>query len=155
MGHDQAACSEIIQAGLQWDGTGATTGRCATLLYSAVGVSLVSAVFTDYLHAHLFALCLVWSLDVPQLQLSDRAGEAAFQLAQLYKEEPASTPMQTDNTPSQGHGDAEGDHDGFNFAWEEQEELLPPELTHLWKRSVKSTHRLGLRAVLEQVPRWA
>lgn len=83
LGPDRAQAADAISAGMHWTGVGCTAGRCATLLSSAVSLAMVSANFSDYLHAHPFALCMLWALDVPQLQLGDKASEASFQLLQL------------------------------------------------------------------------
>ena len=114
---DSDLASRILQAGLQWNGSDYTTGRCATTLYNATGVSLVTAKFADYLGAHLFELFLLWGLEVLQLELPDRASEAAFQLVQIYQT--GGKPLQNvpqdmvmDIQPNQEEGEDKEDIEG-------------------------------------------
>ena len=76
--------NEILRAGQAWSGSGCTTGYCSKTLFGATGVTLVSAQFADYIGAFLYSLCLHWSLEVLQLDLPDKAAEAAFALSQAY-----------------------------------------------------------------------
>ena len=155
---DSELVSRILQAGQQWDGSGQTTGRCATALYSTTGVSLVTKRFPDYLGAHLFALCLLWGLEVLQLDLPDRASEAAFALAQVYQQGPQGTQggqgMLLDASPEEEFEEAE-EEEQVVFPWEEPEETLPAELKVLWERSEGGSKSLDLRRLLEELPRWS
>ena len=52
-----------------------------------MGAALVSSELSDHKKAFLFALVLCWDYDVGCLDLSDRASEAAFNLAQMLSGE--------------------------------------------------------------------
>ena len=54
------------------------------LSLGVTGVPLVSADFAQYKNSFLFALSLFWEVDVPKMDLSDRASEAAFGLAAVF-----------------------------------------------------------------------
>ena len=70
--------TELLKAGACWNGSGWNTGKASKQLYDLLGVSLITADFSQYKNSFLYALALLWSVDVPQLELCDRAGEAAF-----------------------------------------------------------------------------
>ena len=88
LGGDTDLAGKVLQAVVTWSGTVYTTGRCASGLYNVTGVSLVSSTFTDYSGVIIFALCLVWGLDVLQLNLEPRVADAAFALGQAYQAVP-------------------------------------------------------------------
>ena len=73
----------------------------------------------------LFAVCLYWEFDVPQLELSDRASEAAFGLCTAFTGEP--TKMKEEEVREAVEGEADA------MDWDEKEVPLPPELAFMWK----------------------
>jgi hypothetical protein len=81
---DVEGATAILQAGMAWNGQGWTTGTASRKLWTASGVTLVSSNFSDYINAHLFALCLLWGLEVAQLDLPQKTAEAAFELLAPY-----------------------------------------------------------------------
>ena len=86
---------QIIEAGVKWTSAdGWTTSRASQRLYQLTGVPLVTNNMTEYKHAWLYALTMVWAVDVETLLLSDRAAEAAFGLAAVLGGEVALPPQQ-------------------------------------------------------------
>jgi hypothetical protein len=84
--------------------------------------------------------------------------DAAFALGQVYQA--ALVPQQANTAPmvvdrQVGVTPKEELEEDFVFPWEEQEETLPGELAHLWSRAEAGTKRLDLKALLEDLPRWA
>ena len=124
---DGDRATAILQCGMAWNGQGWTTGTASRKLWNAAGVTLVSSNFSDYINAHLFALCLLWGLDVHQLDLPQRTAEAAFALLAPY------TPMSQGGPPGapppeyveQVQDMEEEDDEDSSFPWDEQEEGLP------------------------------
>ena len=84
---NKETAQSILTAGLAWQGGGWTTSLAARALWQACGVPLVSAEFTSYRSAWLFALAQVWQLEVLAATLVDRAAEAAFHLSGLIDDE--------------------------------------------------------------------
>ena len=58
-------------------------------LFELTGVPLVRADFSQYRTSFLFALSLFWEVDVPKMDLSDRASETAFSLASMFAQDPS------------------------------------------------------------------
>ena len=147
IGADVSVAEQLCRAGQSWTGAGLATGTCSKLLYEVTGVTLVSANFADYRDAFLFSLTLWFGLEVLQLDLTEKAAEASFVLAQRYAE---------GNAPGvAGAPEREDEEAGAAYPWDEPEVDLPHDLKTLWDRAVTGTKRLDLRAVLEQVPRWS
>ena len=149
LGEDPQKFQQVLHAGQQWNGEGCTTGFCSKKLFQTASVTLVSSDFADYRNAFLYSLCLLWSLDVLQLTLADKAAEAAFQLFQLYN-------LQEDNGQAMAidSPEIEEEDEEHTFSWEEPEYHLPKELARLWQRSEAGSRRLDLKQVLEMLPRW-
>ena len=83
MDADKAAA--LLKEGANWTGLGWNTGRASKRLHDLVGVPLVSADFNQYKYSFLYALAMLWSIEVPTMELSDRASEAAFALVSLFQ----------------------------------------------------------------------
>jgi hypothetical protein len=75
-----------LAAGVRWSGGGWNTTRAAKELRAISGISLVSASWLEYQMSFLFSLALVRGIEVVQLELSERAGECAFRLAEVWGE---------------------------------------------------------------------
>ena len=65
-------------------GTSWNTTRAAMALRSLTGVALVTGQFTEYLRCFLYSLALTDGVDVATLELTERAGDASFHLAELW-----------------------------------------------------------------------
>ena len=84
-GVEKDKAAEVLRAGASWNGTGWNTGRASKQLHELVGVPLVTSDLVNYQNAFLYALALLWEVEVPQLELSDRAAQAAFALATFFQ----------------------------------------------------------------------
>ena len=111
-------------------------------------VPLVSADFRQYLNSFLYSLALLWEVDTPLIELSNRASEAAFGLATVFSED----------QPPEGEFPEEGsegeEHAGMVMEWDEPLMSLPPELTYLWTGANTGDRQLNLAQVLVGVPRF-
>ena len=109
---------------------------------------LVSADFRQYLNSFLYSLALLWEVDTPLIELSDRASEAAFGLATVFSED----------QPPKGEFPEEGsegeEHADMVMEWDEPLMSLPPELTYLWTGANTGDRRLNLAQVLVGAPRF-
>lgn len=152
---DKDSAVELIKAGGSWSGSGWNTGRASKHLFDLVGVPLVSSNFLEYRNAFLYSLAVVWSVDVPQMELSDRAAQAAFAIAQCIQSPPAGVasrpfgsevPQDVEATPQDGE---------VCMEWDEPSLPLPQELLVLWQGVQAGQRKLNLAQVLEQVPRFA
>ena len=77
---DSEKASAILATGVQWQAGGWNTSRALKTLYELTGLPLVTADFTQYRNSYLYALAMFWSVEVDELNLTDRAAEAAFGL---------------------------------------------------------------------------
>ena len=148
---------ELLKAGASWNGSGWNTGRASKALHDLVGVPLVTSDFSEYRNAFFYALALYWGVEVPQLELGDRAAEAAFALVRCF---------QTGNTafappaPSVAAPEARQEDKGPDgpedvvMEWDEPEFTLPKELAALWSGVAAGTRRLNLAQLLDSVPRF-
>ena len=85
---DQVVAAEVLKAGSNWNGSGWNTGRASKRLHDLVEVPLVTSNFTEYQNSFLYALALLWGIEVPTLELSDRAAQASFALARKFGDPP-------------------------------------------------------------------
>ena len=69
---DAAKLTEVLHAGVRWEGQGCNTGYCSKKLFDTSGVTHVSSEFMEYLNCFLFSLCIFWQVDVLQLSLPDK-----------------------------------------------------------------------------------
>ena len=154
---DAESAMELLKAGTSWNGSGWNTGRASKALHDLVGVPLVTSDFSEYRNAFFYALALYWGVEVPQLELGDRAAEAAFALVRCF---------QTGNTafappaPSVAAPEARQEDKGPDgpedvvMEWDEPEFTLPKELAALWSGVAAGTRRLNLAQLLDSVPRF-
>ena len=84
---DDEKAAAVLAAGATWNGNGWNTYKASRALMGLTGVPLVSQPFDEYRNSFLFALSLLWEVDVQALQLSDRGSEAAFALAKVLADE--------------------------------------------------------------------
>ena len=151
---DKVLALQVVEAGIRWTtADGWTTSRASQKLFSLTSVPLVSSDFKEYRNAWLYALTMMWGIDVETLQLSDRSAEAAFSLAAVLAGE---------NGPAGGGAAAEQEgakppqapeeEEDLVLAWEEVEESLPPELKHLVEKVQRREQKLNLKDMLTTVP---
>ena len=123
---DQDAAAAILTAGATWRGSGWNTARASKALFDLTVVPLVSADFRQYLNSFLYSLALLWEVDTPLIELSDRASEAAFGLATVFsKDQPPKGEFPEEGSEGEEHAD-------MVMEWDEPLMSLPPELTYLW-----------------------
>ena len=68
----------------RYTGSGWTTSRASRALFELTSVPLVASVVSAYRNAWLFALAMLWDIDL-NVDLSDRAAEAAFALVETLQ----------------------------------------------------------------------
>ena len=141
---DKDVAAEVLQAGLRFDGTGWNTSSASKALHAITNVPLVSSSVKAYLHCWLYALALMWEIDV-QVELSDSASAGSFALLDaITREEPEEQekePTDKDNV------------DTLGLEWEPQQEDLPKEFQYLWDKS-KCGQRVDLKDILDNFPRY-
>ena len=143
---DKSKAKNLLAAGADWACGGWNTSVASRRLWESIRVPLVSTDPKDYLHAWLFALSMVWQVDVPEMALSDRASEAAFMFMEaITGQQP--TPA-AEAQPSMQLVPEED----MRLDWEEEVEPLSKELLYLWSKA-KQGDRLPLKEVLENIPR--
>ena len=77
---DRAVAAQVLEAGLRFDGSGWSTTRERKALHAVTNVPLVSSSVKAYLHCWLYALALMWEIDISQVDLSDSASAGSFAL---------------------------------------------------------------------------
>ena len=70
----------VLVAGASWKASGWNTSRASQKLWETARVSLISPDAKHYINAWLYALSLVWSVELPDMSLPDKPAEAAFAL---------------------------------------------------------------------------
>jgi hypothetical protein len=75
----------VLAAGERWGGNGWDTTKAAKTLRSLTGVALVTGQFKEYLSSFLYSIALTAGVDVPFLELSPKAADASFVLADLWQ----------------------------------------------------------------------
>jgi hypothetical protein len=117
-----------------------------------------------YRSTFLFALSLLWDIDVPAVELAPGAAEAAFGLHRCFSGDDMTVDPETARGPAQGaaRGPAQGTAKEENeeaealaeeesLPWEETEEELPRELKLVWSRVVTGK-KMDLKEFLDQIP---
>ena len=85
----QQATSELVQAvlmaGTAWMGMGWDTTKAAKAVRALTGLAMVSTRFQDYLTTFLLSISLSAGLEIPALELSDRALDVAFSFSERWQ----------------------------------------------------------------------
>ena len=137
---------EMLQAGSTNLGGGWTTGRASKRLYELSGVGIVRPQIEPYRDTWLYALALLFDVDLPTVNLPAECAEAAFALAHAVEH-----PEGEQDPGQQVTGeDMDSDTDETpKFAWDEVETELPKELLELWNRASSGTLRIEEESLLE------
>ena len=151
-----SSVSAVLSAGSQWSGAGWDTTKCAKTVRTLTGVAMVTNELKDYLHAFLFSLALVANLDLPSLELSDKASDVAFRLADRWQEL-LGTPvvpgleLRAKREPGAEDPDSGAEEDEPRLPWEDEVVPLPEDLKVVLER-LNAGGRAEARRLLEQVP---
>ena len=92
----------VLTAGLQFAGTGWTTGRASKMLFDLTGAALVKPTIQPYRDCWLFAVALLTGVDLPSCDLPQEIAEAAFATlgqSEASKEDYHNTECADDGTP--------------------------------------------------------
>ena len=154
--------TEVLAAGTRWTGTGWNTTKAAKAVRGLTGIALVSAKFSDYLWSFLYSLSLHAGVELQCVDLSDKASDVAFVLADLWaswlgeKEagSPAGVPaaVAARNPAGEDASDEEEEEEEVQrLPWEAPLETLPSEL-QVCLRRLKAGERLQCKLMLEGVP---
>ena len=143
--------NQLITAGASWDGAGWTTSRASLKVFGLTGVTVVKKEFQEYRNSFLFALCMLLDIEVPVLELSESAAEAAFAFVGLLAARGTTEGRAQDSAKDEPMAEAEEDH---SLEWDEQCVLLPPDLLTIWSGVQSGERKLDLSAVLAQVPKF-
>ena len=151
---------QLIQAGLQWTGKAFNTTKASKIMYELSGVPMVKSSWLEYRNSFLYTLALLTEVEIQELDLSDRAAEAAFNLAQVF----AGDGMEEDyannlgsNPGTQGlfpNYPESVDEEEPVLSWDEPQADLPGPLQFLWTKTVSGERKLDLKSVLTTVPRF-
>ena len=150
----------VLQAGVNWNGSGWTTSRASKQLFSLVNVALVSGDIGQYRNSFLFALALLWEVEVPTLELGDKASESAFALAQFFAEACSEEAEmhgedQAQATQKKQENATEEDKPAeAPMEWDEVLLPLPAELQKIWTEVAAGTRKLPLSSLLDELPRF-
>ena len=152
-----------LAAGHSWSGAGWNTTRASKEMHRLSKVALVASEITEYSHTFLFSLALVCGVEVQQLELSERGGQAAFALAERWstyveaktadenmKDEKIRAANHSATTGEEEEGSEEED-EGVKLPWEEEAEELPDSLKACLQ-AVNAGQRLPWKAVLSGIP---
>ena len=142
---------QVLTAGLRYDGSGWNTSKASQALWDITGVALVRSNFQFYRDIWLFVLAMVGNIEVPNLDLSQEQAEAAFAVRAVLEED--SQPLRSRAQPDPGD-DSEGEED-FQFGWEEPSVPLPRELNTLWQRALTGNHKIDVKRLLQEHPRFS
>ena len=74
----------VLAAGAAWRGTGWGTTRAAKAVWKLTGLAMVTTKFQEYLNSFLLSLSLSAGVEIPALELSDRASAVAFELSERW-----------------------------------------------------------------------
>jgi hypothetical protein len=137
----------LLAAGANWDGVGMTTSRATLKVVETTGVTLVKQNIAEYKNAFLFALSLLFEVDVPSLELSDAAAQAAFGFVRAVSA-PAG------RAPGAPTGPTEEPQEQETLEWDEPLVLLPGDLNVIWEGVLAGERKLELQTALQGVPRY-
>ena len=140
--------TQAIQLGGAWNGLGWDTTKAAKGVRALTGVYMVSGRLQDYLNSFLYSLAMVAGIDVPTLDLGDKAAETAFCLADRWSGMSA-VPAATEDAAAL----AEEEVEEPQFVWEQSQEDLPPDLMCILNK-VAANERLDVKMLLENTPVW-
>jgi hypothetical protein len=143
---------DLLKNGQAWVRTGWNTGSASKQLFELVGVPLVSNDFNQYKLAWLYALAMVLGVDVPVLELSDRASDAAFALSGVLSGTAAERGAREEPAPAPGGPETPED---VQMEWDEPSLPLPQELLALWSGVQAGSRKLNLAQLLDNLPKFA
>lgn len=135
---------KILNAGLQFNGGGLSTGTLSKRLFQVSGVAMVKSTFAPYRDAWLLGMALLSNLELPALEAAPDVAEAAFALTAAIEGEP---------WPDEGQAAPDKELEAV-FDWDEPASALPKELQELWARSTRPEQKIDLKALLSAVPRF-
>ena len=156
----------LLAAGQKWLGSGWNTSKASKTLYSLTQVPFVKGVWSEYRNCFLYALALFWEVEVAELELSDRAADAAYALLNVFagyheSSQVVYSPVHQGEVPGSNpavgstFSQEEPDEDTVQLSWDEPQLLLPPELVFIWSGVQSGERKLDLKQVLGQYPRFA
>ena len=177
--NDPAVGGRLLGAGATWDGAGWTTGRASRVVYGATGVAMVEEDLKHYLESFLFALSLVYNIDIPKLQLKPQAADVALKFAdQVQRRGEVLRGVQSGEvlhgvqsgnlrgTPEFGaveeaksaikSADSKPDlkEESEPMAWELTREDLPEDLNQVHTRFQNCVLQLDAKQLLDSMPLW-
>ena len=144
---DQA--QQLLGAGQAYSGGGWTTSKAAKAVFELTQVSLVTSDFSMYRGAFLFSLALPLGIEVPELNLTDKAAEAAFSLATVFGNTAAPHLAQA------GQDENTEEEEPVSLAWDEPVKPLPQDFQLIWQGVRCGERRLDIKNLLLSIPRYA
>ena len=150
----------VLAAGERWNGSSWDTTKAAKAIRELTELVLVTGNFQEYLKVFLYSLALSGGVDVPNIELSERAGDASFHLGDLWtsglqqggEEQGArglhgaiGAGMQVDQD------DDEEDEEEERLPWEEELKNLPADL-RVCLEKVSGGYRFPIRSTLHDLP---
>ena len=142
--------SATLAAGAPWAGAGWDTTKSAKAVRTLTNIAMVTNEVKDYLHAFLFSLALVTNVDV--LDLSDKASDVAFKLADRWQQLLGMAgPSGPELRAGRDTGEESEEDEEPRLPWEEEAVQLPEDLKVILER-LQAGGRAEVRRLLEQVP---
>ena len=143
---DDSSADAILKAGTVWNGGGWNTTTASRALYDITEIALVSKDFKQYSGTWLYGLALHWKIDIDQMDLTETAAAAAFQVASACDENFTENEDEDMDVLDEKGGQMPV------FDWEMAMEKLPKELQTIWDRYGHQGHRLEVKNILSNVP---
>ena len=127
---DRSVANALLAAGASWTTSGKwTTSSAARTLNALTSVCFVSQDFNMYKSTFLFALSMLWNVDIPAVDLAPGAAEAAFGLRGCFSGAPVLDSVGARATAKEIRTD-----EPESLPWDTPEEPLPRELEVIWQR---------------------
>ena len=104
----------------------------------------------DYRDSWLYAIALLWDIEIANLQLNDRSAEAAFALRALI----AGEGNQDGNDTWEEENEEDAESDIENLPWDTVEEELPKELKFIWDGVKANRRRTDVPKLLATIPKY-
>jgi hypothetical protein len=147
----------VLSAGERWEGLGWNTTTAAKTLRALTGVALVTSQFREYLSSFLYSIALVAGVDVAYLELSPKAADAAFVLAEVWNNDLQDAgPLRAETTDAGARAaeeddDEEDEEQVGHLPWEEPPVPLCQELLACASK-VKAGEKMKASLMLDKIP---
>ena len=128
---EKDTAAQLLQVGLAWNGSGWNTGTASKKLWEMCKIPLVQGDFKEYKDTWLFALAMALQVEVPKVDLSDRAADALFGLMEAI--------LRVSSIVKTQQKDVENaNKDVENLAWEKFMAEMSPDSVYYGEKSPRA-----------------